>query len=1061
MLFAGASWSALTASRNPLPRIPGAAENPPAATPLLSGSWWAHPYEINAARRLPVLAGDLLAVDFAPNGRDGWILGRGNLLLRTTNGGETWRRVTFELNPPAPYDPTQSSPTGAPRKAALGSAMFPLATIQLAGMPEPQKPTQTPANQTRRDVQNQAPRQTAPNLPPPTNLSVDNDVKSVPNAAAPSGKPVAPAKRELTTILFRNERLGFGLVNGDKVWATEDGGNSWAPLSSNEYSKIQYELQQNASTRKRWGLLTWEVTSDGQIRCDGKWLPRVFGNGATPLTSIAFVDTSRAWVVGHDGRVLRTVDAGRSWYRASLTEAEAKALGPYIWFPPPLYALALLGVVSLMVVGWQLPDRHVEHRSSIQDILLSDRPLAPGEPDVLGFNSLALGLSAFLRNPRTEPPLTIAITGAWGSGKSSLMNLLRGDLERHGIRPVWFNAWHHQTEEHLLAALLENIRSQAVPGWLSDGGFMFRWRLLMTRLRNDWARWALIGGVFVFSAGFVATSDRFSIDGVLQLATRMFAAIGIGDEAEEKSAEHGSDQAKKKEEANDPAHRAASETASALLQPSGLIAVASLLAGVLKLITAMRAFAAKPSSLLLSQSPGLRLKDLGEQTSFRYHFAREFDEVTSALGARRMVIFIDDLDRCQPKEIYEMLESTNFLVSCGSCFVVLGLARERIERAIGLVFKDIAEFEQADWEDAADADKAEPALSETEKQRRFAEQYLEKLINIEVPVPQADEASYHRLFEARQAAETPQLRDRLARGLSQGWPVIALLGAIVILGVAGLVIGEKARPELGGKVGPVASTVAPASGGPVEATPQLPETPASFIPGSVWSPTASWFAPGVALLVAMALWRLNSRPAVMVMDSAEFSKALDRYLPALAKKPGTTPRSLKRFVNRVRYYAMMQRAQEPERTQWEAFVDWLGRLMGRRPTRAPQAAPLPTPAPAAEDLPSRPERSPDSAPAFPPQASPAPAAAATPPRAPVLTGSLVVSVEEALKLARKETAKADDVVVPESDLVALSALKDWGLSGDAGKRLAQEAASISPAVRAKFEKLRAGVRIES
>jgi predicted KAP-like P-loop ATPase len=80
----------------------------------------------------------------------------------------------------------------------------------------------------------------------------------------------------------------------------------------------------------------------------------------------------------------------------------------------------------------------------VAELLVSDRPLQAGEPDPLEFNAVAFGLSRFLRNENTQPPLTIAITGEWGTGKSSLMNLLQADLKRYGFRPVWFNAWYHQ-----------------------------------------------------------------------------------------------------------------------------------------------------------------------------------------------------------------------------------------------------------------------------------------------------------------------------------------------------------------------------------------------------------------------------------------------------------------------------------------------------------------------------------------------------------------------------------------------------------------------------------------
>src|SRR5437763_17058172 len=98
----------------------------------------------------------------------------------------------------------------------------------------------------------------------------------------------------------------------------------------------------------------------------------------------------------------------------------------------------------------------------------------------------ALGLSRFIRNPKAQPPVTIAIEGEWGEGKSSVMSLLRGDLEKSRYRPVWFNAWHHQSEEQLLAALLQHIKDQAVPPWWHIDNWIFRARLLHFRFREKW-----------------------------------------------------------------------------------------------------------------------------------------------------------------------------------------------------------------------------------------------------------------------------------------------------------------------------------------------------------------------------------------------------------------------------------------------------------------------------------------------------------------------------------------------------------------------------------------------
>jgi len=79
---------------------------------------------------------------------------------------------------------------------------------------------------------------------------------------------------------------------------------------------------------------------------------------------------------------------------------------------------------------------------------VSDRPLDWTDNDVLGLRQRVIQLSDFLRNAETEPPLTIAVSGGWGSGKSSFMNLLHEDLHQRGNSVVWFNAWHYHTEEH-------------------------------------------------------------------------------------------------------------------------------------------------------------------------------------------------------------------------------------------------------------------------------------------------------------------------------------------------------------------------------------------------------------------------------------------------------------------------------------------------------------------------------------------------------------------------------------------------------------------------------------
>src|SRR3954447_13092006 len=98
---------------------------------------------------------------------------------------------------------------------------------------------------------------------------------------------------------------------------------------------------------------------------------------------------------------------------------------------------------------------------------VKDAPLVSPLYDLLRFTPTANGIIRFLANKNTKPPLTIALTGKWGTGKSSLMNFVLKGVKRYGLRPAVFNAWHYQSEEHLLVAITESIRREAVPKWWS------------------------------------------------------------------------------------------------------------------------------------------------------------------------------------------------------------------------------------------------------------------------------------------------------------------------------------------------------------------------------------------------------------------------------------------------------------------------------------------------------------------------------------------------------------------------------------------------------------------
>jgi photosystem II stability/assembly factor-like uncharacterized protein len=646
---------------------------------------------------------------------------------------------------------------------------------------------------------------------------------------------------------------------------------------------------------------------------------------ASPVSAFFFLDDQHGWRAEPGGGLLATIDGGSTW--ADLT--------PHAIRPAPWYWLAVLaGVLFLVPAVAPPPAERIER--SIAEIAVSDRPIGPGDPDPLGFERVARGLSRFLRNAATRPPLTIAVVGEWGTGKSSLMNLVKADLEGYGFRPVWFNAWHHQKEEQLLAALLENIRRQAVPSWFRPEGWIFRGRLLGERLRR-WFVPALAGiAAFGVATGWVIARGNGGLDG-LQAAVelpftyveRLLPNLGDG-------------------EVPAPAEGAQPIFFGWLLSAVGV---------AVTLLRGLRAFGLKPAQLAAGLSEHARVRDIEAQTGFRYRFAREFADVTRALSPRTLTVMIDDLDRCQPQNVLEVLEAINFLVSSGECYLLLGIDRERVERCVGYGFRDVAE-EILDRDAARDEEATgeEPAATEPPEEagrrRRaaFARQYLEKLINIEVSVPRAAEETGVELLRPVSSPSVPPSRRRRLLGWARRqsgrwWLLPATLGGALAGGLLlGIAQQEASEPPAQQGVEVAEGTIGPEPTSGEDPSPREPVAgeadtgepdrrspqPAGFAPGRAAerSQLGLW---GLAalLVVGVGLWTLTTLPQVEVHDSPEFLDALVAWYPLL-HSTSPTPRSTKRFLNRVRFYAMGQRAVEPPHSRFDGLLARRPRWLRRR-----------------------------------------------------------------------------------------------------------------------------------
>ena len=105
----------------------------------------------------------------------------------------------------------------------------------------------------------------------------------------------------------------------------------------------------------------------------------------------------------------------------------------------------------------------VDPNKKFQNIqIFSDSPKT--DANLFNFYAYVEALSNIIENPENKTPITIAINGKWGSGKTSLMKTLQKRLgsshnnsNSRKVRTVWFNAWKYSDANSIFAALIQEI----------------------------------------------------------------------------------------------------------------------------------------------------------------------------------------------------------------------------------------------------------------------------------------------------------------------------------------------------------------------------------------------------------------------------------------------------------------------------------------------------------------------------------------------------------------------------------------------------------------------------
>jgi len=339
----------------------------------------------------------------------------------------------------------------------------------------------------------------------------------------------------------------------------------------------------------------------------------------------------------------------------------------------------------------------------------------PARDDHLGVAPLVQGLHALLTDPGTSLPLAIAVTAPWGGGKSSLMLQLEDELASQvesGARtwiPIRFDAWKYERSERLWAALGKAIYSQPQERWSWTERVRFKTRL----------QWRRAGGLSFFLTGVI-----------LPLALA-FATVAL---AVAKDALVG----------------------ATLLGAVSLLALGN---------SATRVFGLVSDPFKRALDRYVKKPQYEEHLGFTAEADSDIAQLIALLTEKpgsALAIFIDDLDRCSPVHVVEVVEAINQIFNYDAqrqCVFILGMDREIVAASIEVAYEKTIE-----------------RLSGTERGEDFGFSFLAKLVQLSVAIPRPGPGDVEELLDAMSQASDedpepdPQEVEKVAELISEQQP---------------------------------------------------------------------------------------------------------------------------------------------------------------------------------------------------------------------------------------------------------------------------------------------------
>ena len=280
-------------------------------------------------------------------------------------------------------------------------------------------------------------------------------------------------------------------------------------------------------------------------------------------------------------------------------------------------------------------------------------PDQPSKTDYLDFDPYVNALVDLILSPNTQTPLTLSIFGSWGSGKSTLMQLMeqvagkRRVTQAPRLELLWMNVWQLSQHGEGWKAFLQSLFTRVHKSLPLHKRVFFDLRLLADRINKTGLLRQLLPNLYRI---------------LIVIAPFLLARFLPNN--------------------SDP-------VTTAIRNPEIRNATAALL-GLWLLVKPV--FEAAKDKVSLDLGKVLKDAPYELQISALQKLQEHFELLvkTAVKKDGRLIVFIDDLDRCSPDKIAEVLEALKLFATTPNCVYVLAVDQQVVAQSIQAKYKESA-----------------------------------------------------------------------------------------------------------------------------------------------------------------------------------------------------------------------------------------------------------------------------------------------------------------------------------------------------------------------------------